>query len=413
MNQILQIFEHETIQVGQNGLNNTHFKSLVQFNEQHSNKYFTVGYNKITFSQYVGVLQVGRLLIEILPKADRQNNKEQWRSVLLYILRKCGYLKLEHISYAHLKLNTLSLIELFFYTFIAEVEYLARTGLVKKYKRVSGTTTALKGRIVFPKQIPQQLIHKELFYTNYSFYSGDNIYNRILKRALKIIENTARSPKLISETKKLQLYFENVRSVDIKRSTFKKLGYDRKTETYRKAMGLAELIILNYSPGIRSGAHSVLSFLFDMNRLFEKYIYYEIKKAEPLFENVNIDGQVSKRFWNNKNIKPDIVITDKSENNKRVIVDTKWKLLDAISPSAEDLQQMFIYNIHFGSGKSVLLYPGSYDYLSKSISYKKSDACPSYEHACELFFINLLDDTGKIKKNIGHELLSGIMEKQI
>jgi len=411
MTQIIQIFEYETIQIGQNGLNNTHFQSLVQFNEQHGNKYFTVGYNKITFSQYVGVLQVGNLIVEILPKADRQNNQEKWRGVLLHMLRKCGYLKLEHVSHALLRLHTHSLVDLFLYTFIAEVEYLTRTGLVKKYRRVSGSTAALKGRIVFPKQIPQQLIHKELFYTNYSYYSVDNIYNQILKKAIKVIENTARNPRLIGESKKLQLYFEDVKTIDVNRRTFQKLTYDRKTESYQKAIELAELIILNQSPGIRSGTYSVLSFLFDMNRLFEKYILFELKKAEHLFENVSVEGQLGKQFWKHRRIKPDIIITDGTNKNRSVIVDTKWKLLESNNPSDEDLQQMFTYNIHFGTTKSILLYPGSYDYVCNSTNYAQSKACPEYMHCCELYFISLLDDAGRIKKNLGQELLAGIMNK--
>ena len=78
----IQVFEFQKLKIGQNGFNSDHFKALVQFNENNNNKYFTPVYQGILFNSYVGVIQIGGLTIEILPKADNSNNKSLWRDVV-------------------------------------------------------------------------------------------------------------------------------------------------------------------------------------------------------------------------------------------------------------------------------------------------------------------------------------------
>jgi 5-methylcytosine-specific restriction enzyme subunit McrC len=50
------------------------------------------------------------------------------------------------------------------------------------------------------------------------------------------------------------------------------LQMDRTTERYRKAIQLVRFIILTYSPDLRSGSEHVIAILFDMNRVFERFI---------------------------------------------------------------------------------------------------------------------------------------------
>ena len=80
----IQVFEYEHLRVGtikdSVEFKKKHFRALVKLNELHGNKYFTVGLDKITFKQYVGVLQVDDVCIEVLPKADRSSkNEDAWQ----------------------------------------------------------------------------------------------------------------------------------------------------------------------------------------------------------------------------------------------------------------------------------------------------------------------------------------------
>ena len=69
----IQVFEHQRLKYDKSGdFQKLHFDAMVKFNELHQNKYFTIGHNGIVFKNYVGVVQIGGLTIEILPKADKK-----------------------------------------------------------------------------------------------------------------------------------------------------------------------------------------------------------------------------------------------------------------------------------------------------------------------------------------------------
>jgi len=136
----------------------------------------------------------------------------------------------------------------------------------------------------------------------------------------------------------------------------------------------------------------MLTLLFNMNVLWEEYIYRILAKYKP--KNYHIFAQNSKKFWENKTIRPDIVIrykNDNSKENKVFIIDTKWKIIDAKKPSDNDLKQIFSYNLYWEAGKSMLLYPkisqkdsvfGDYHFKPELLD----------ENRCKLGFINVLDN---------------------
>ena len=67
----IQIFEHQTLKVDETTkFNLVHFNALEKYGYKTKEKYFSVGNKRIKFNNYVGVIQVKNLTIEILPKAD-------------------------------------------------------------------------------------------------------------------------------------------------------------------------------------------------------------------------------------------------------------------------------------------------------------------------------------------------------
>lgn len=406
----IKVFEHQYIKIGESGFTEDHFNRLVYYNELHGNQYFLVGYKKIKFTNYVGIIQVGNLTIEIVPKADNTLDYEKWTSALLTMLYQCKKISLRSISEAYVKLRSASILDLIFESFLIEVENLISIGLVKGYRFNELNLTSLKGKLLFSEHLTRNLAHKECFYTRHESYDYNIVWNQILMKALLIMLRSLQNATLKKRASQLLWYFEDIVSNKIDKHTFEKLRFNRKTEGYRKAIKLSELIILSYTPDIKFGKNDVMGILFDMNSLFEEYIYRIIKKEESFFANINltVKAQQRKQFWSNKKLKPDLIIEFEDGYPRKLIMDTKWKVLSDYAPSDNDLRQMYAYNLHFDAEKSVLLYPKLNLDSQDPIAYVQS-ASVVKAHCCQLVFADLFDMDGRAKKDAGKSLLNFII----
>jgi len=397
---IIQVFEYEKLKYSTKGaFQEKHFNTLVLFNEKHNNKYFTPIYKGIQFNHYVGVIQVAGLTIEILPKADKDKHKSQdekdvWQSVLLNMLRVCKKIQVDNVSEASLKKRYNSILEVYYEMYVKELEQLVKNGLIKKYKRIESNQLALKGRLMFSKHVQKNVIHKERFYTEHQVYNHNHLLHQTLYKGLRVIE-TLTNGRLTDRIKRLSLNFNEFDKKEITQSHFSKLSLNRKTTPYTKALNIAKMLILNYSPSLNSGQDNMLTLLFDMNLLWEEYIYRVLNKYKPNGYSVSYQNQ--KKFWESKVIKPDIVIKDDNENT--FIIDTKWKVIEATKPSDNDLKQIFAYNLRWQAEKSMLLYPKTNQEDSKFGEYHFTPEDKN-ENKCKLGFISIVKGNRKIEDEI-------------
>lgn len=413
MRNVIQVFEHETLRVGTDGFEASHFDGLARYYERHCGRFFELGYQRIHFAQYVGVVQVGNLTIEVLPKTEREDmtDKGKWHNALIEMLHRCGYLRLESVSDAHLRLRHATLFDLYVETFLKEVEDVLHRGLARKYRRIHGNLPALKGRLMFGEHLKRNMIHRERFYTSHQCYDIDNPWNCILKQALQIVSRTSKSHFLSGTAERLLLSFENVADTRASAETFSRLQFDRSTERYRRGIGLAELIIRNFTPDVQTGTRDVTAILFDMNELFERYVYAMLKRAQSQHPGITVKPQQSRRFWTgataSTHIRPDIVVTMESNGGSRpVILDTKWKAPAAGRPSDADLRQMYAYNRQFGATEAYLVYPSTRGQEKTWGQYaREGGAVVAPPHGCGLWFINLFDETGHLNQDMGTAML--------
>jgi len=367
----IRCFEYSTLQVDNNLFKRHHFNSLVKWNDKNGNKYFSVGYNKIKFCQYVGIIQVDSLLIEILPKVDSDNTTNQneilWFNVLLQMLKFSRYNNINSFKEADLKLKYSTLLDFYIDLFLSECELIIKRGLIKKYRTVQDNTQFLKGKIILNQHIKLNAIHKERFFNEFSNYDYNNIYNQILFKALSILKELDGFQYFNDRVNKLYLLFSEISDLkNFTRSDFDRLKFERTTDSYINAIQLAKLIILNYTPDISRGDENILSILFDMNDLYEKFV----ARLLSVYSDYDIETQRSRKFWENKSIRPDIILKD---NKMNYIIDTKWKKPIDNIPSDADLKQMFVYNEYFESNNAILLYPTTKYTEGKSGQYKIND----------------------------------------
>lgn len=387
----IQVFEYQKLRYDDSGVfRKHHFDAMVKFNELHQNKYFTIIHQGIRFGNYVGVIQIGGLTIEILPKADNNEDadKNLWQNVLLNMLKTCKKIQVESISETQLKKRYHSILDVYFELYLNEVERLVKKGLIKKYRRNQSNQKALKGKLLFAQNIQQNLVHKEHFYCEHQVYDKSHLLHQILYKGLLILK-TFINDSLKDKLNRLLFEFQDFENINIQKKHFDKIIINRKNHDYQKAIDIAKIIILNYSPSLNYGNDNLLTLLFDMNALWEEYIFRILHKHKT--DEMEISYQNSDKFWENKRIRPDIVLKTKNET---FVIDTKWKIIEANNPSDDDLKQMFVYNLHWKAKKTLLLYPKT----NQNDSNFGTFHFDNLGKKCKLGFVDIADDS-KIKNS--------------
>lgn len=399
----ITVFEHGFLRLGET-YNNVEFDgTLLQAFQKHYGEkgvpYFTLIHNGVKFNEHVGVIQVGKTLIEVLPKADKVTHyteddksleKDTWRKTLIGMLKAVHGFEVKTTSSSHLKLKPNTILDLYFELFIKEVEGLLHKGLVKKYRKTEGNVTALKGSLSFGKHIQQNLVHQERFYVRYTTYDVEHQLHYILYKTICLLQHINTNTALHSSIGALLLNFPEMPDIKVTETTFSKIVLNRKTQGYQKALEIAKLLLLQYHPDLSKGRNDVLALMFDMNLLWEQFVYVSLRKYAKEYQ---VRAQVPKYFWREeggkrRRMKPDIVLT---KEKKSIVLDTKWKNLYGGNPSDEDLRQLFAYHKYFDAQKVALVYPGLKEH-SKSGNYLCAINQYDIKEECSVICLEVCED---------------------
>lgn len=400
--QFIQVFEYQTLYKG-NVYNNVRFEAkyfdaLLKLNELHGDKYFNPIYNGIRFNSYVGVLQVGDLVIEVLPKIEGYTSqKGHWHNVLIEMLQVTHELQVNQIGEASAEKQNIHLLDIYFDWFLREVEVLIHKGLVKKYYKETKNSLALKGKLEFAGHIHKNLVHQERFYTSHQVYDKNHLIHQIISLALSVIERFSKGTYRYGNCKSVQLNFPEVETILADEYTFKQITYNRKNDCYKRVLELARLIILNYAPNVKFGDENMLALLFNMNELWESYVLIKLQQQA---NDWIVKGQESKVFWEGKTIRPDIVLQNKTTKTQ-IIIDTKWKNYTYDSISINDLRQIYVYNEFWNAKEGILLYPSPNE--TKIVitgKYARNN------YIGKIGIVTVLDSKGNLNANVGRDIIS-------
>lgn len=385
----ITVFEHQKLifNLTNQEEKNLH-DSLEKFYRNYS-PFFSLIRNGVQFNEHVGIIQVGKTLIEILPKAD-QKSETEWRNLLIRMIQTIWNFQVKESGNSQLKISKNSVLDLYFALFIKEIEIILHKGLIKKYRKTEGNCLALKGSLQFSKHISENVTHQERFYVKYSTYDVYHQIHSILYLALKLVSQLNTDQTLKSKISTLFLNFPEMENIKISEKTFENITFDRKNIHYKKAFEIAKLLLLNYHPDLSKGKNNVLALMFDMNLLWEQFVYITLKKKLLGYQ---ISSQQSKNFWkpqsgNNSKMRPDIILKKINTDEEEIIIlDTKWKNLNGYNPSSEDLRQMYVYHSFFRANRTGLIYPGEKFQITKGNYYSTQNDAIFSDKECNVLTI--------------------------
>jgi 5-methylcytosine-specific restriction enzyme subunit McrC len=135
----------------------------------------------------------------------------------------------------------------------------------------------VRGRVRFAEQL---LRHYDLplpVEVGYDDYTVDTAANRLVKAALRRIERLRlRNARLRRRTAEALTTFDGVADVGFDRRRLPTFTYTRLDERYRPILELAAMLVRNTSVELHPGTATTSSILFDMNDVFEDFVWAAI-----------------------------------------------------------------------------------------------------------------------------------------
>ncbi|MED4225615.1 McrC family protein [Neobacillus cucumis] len=333
----------------------------------------------IRAKNYVGIVQMKNgTQIQILPKIDAVGVTDTKRT-FLRMLKSMKDFPSKIFTDTNLKLDRMNLYELFINLYIQDVRGLVKKGIKSSYYLVENNSDFYKGKLIFSQHIKTNIVHKNRFFVGFDEFGVNRVENRLIKATLIKLIKISTSAENKKEISKLLLSFELVDASKNYEKDFSKVLIDRNTKDYETLMRWSKVFLLDKSFTTFSGNTSARALLFPMEKVFEAYVGRSLKKVIlDTGWNISLQDQRYYLFERQFALKPDIVM-EKNDNSRRIILDTKWKVLESnpksnYGISQADMYQMYAYAKKYKTSEIWLLYPINKDVTNiEKIQFKSDD----------------------------------------
>lgn len=331
--------------------------------------------NSIAFKNFIGVIKIENLLIEVLPKIYREDSnnilpleKSEIYKNLTYMIAKTSKLPI-NIDITNYGGNQSSVfLDFFINMFLQELYTNLFKSIYKSYVSREENLRYNKGRLLVAQNISKNFIPSKV-YCEFDEFTENNLINQILKQTTKQMSRvtTWEQNKIIADN--IIHTFGEVNNIHLTPETFSYIKEDRLLGNYSKLLAIAKMFVDGHSFDIDSDQYfSNFIFNINMNNLYQEYIFELLNeyRLEIFGEDSTIHSQYSKEHLlydsDNKGrflLQPDIVVLD--SDTVKIIIDTKYKKLDVSNyrngVSTTDLYQMFGYYHKYNCTLIFLLYP--------------------------------------------------------
>jgi 5-methylcytosine-specific restriction enzyme subunit McrC len=245
------------------------------------------------------------------------------------------------------------------------IEALLRDGLLKKYIEVEENLAVLRGKLLFPRQISQNLVRRDRLYCSFAQSETDIEENQVVLWTLLLLQRFGRWSKQTRQLlQSLVLRFGSVSIRQILPGRFPQFHYDRLSSRYEETHDWCRMFVDLMSLTDRPGKRSFHGYLLNMNELFERFVRAMFEKTSKKFtgltalkeepHDLDIEGRV--------HIHPDVIVRTRSA---QIAIDAKYKVTKS-QAKHPDLYQVVAYCAALGLmgqgltvPEGILVYPAS------------------------------------------------------
>ena len=334
------------------------------------------GFGKVLQAQnYVGVIQTkDGTTIEILPKIKNATT-EKSKDILIKMLKTLKNSPFKNLSVANLKSSKIPLFEIFISMFLEELTVLVRNGIKSDYISKEENLKFLKGKLKISEQIKYNTIHKERFFVQYEEFISNRVENRLIKTTLQFLYNKSKLNKNQQRIREFLFVFDEIEISHNIKTDFSKIKLNRQMKDYEQVLLWCKTFLFENSFSPYKGNDIAFALLFDMNLLFESFVYSYLKKSSN-FQDIKSQDRTHHLAYENGigrfRLKPDIVI-----NGGKIIADTKWKILSEDKAYngvlQDDMYQLYAYGTKYANCEKIyLIYPFDELIIKNSYNYFKN-----------------------------------------
>lgn len=324
------------------------------------------GRHRVKFRQFCGLVQLGQLQIEILPKTDQQQTPTQARTDLLAMLATCTEFKDLPALPAALATDGQHLLDIFIQHFIRLLEHELRQGLLVDYQQREDTLGQVRGQIDLVRQQREHGWQAQRLACRFHELVIDIPVNRLLHTCLLHLMRLVSVPALGQQLRRLRQRFHGVACLPPQAPLLEACELNRMQRRYAPLVSLARLLLQGRYFNVHSGQQTAFSLLFDMNRLFEGYTQALLKPVVRAWGGhlctqgprraLVKDAMGNSHVW----MRPDVSVWHQ-DSQPSVVMDVKWKILPKANAlrglAIRDLYQIATYASAYGCQRVFLLYP--------------------------------------------------------
>ena len=226
------------------------------------------------------------------------------------------------------------------------------------YETREENLATIKGKILFAQNIRHNFGNLARTYCQFDEFTPDNLLNQTLKFVSHALQKLTSVSQTRQKLLKINAVYDEVTLRPITYAETQKIILNRNQTMFKEPLALAQMFLQNSTISLHNHTFTNLAILFDMNKLFEEFVYMALKRTYPKWNiKAQKPKQIIKSIGNFPNtayaIRPDIVV------NGNTIIDTKYKIIDLPNkkPSEADIYQMLAYSKFYGIKNIILCYP--------------------------------------------------------
>lgn len=308
----------------------------------------------------VGVIDLGGLIVEILPKTHDDCTPADAAIFLSELLRFSGPIENLSISEARVAASERTLLEIVMAWAVREAAINIREGLPRRYEVREELSTAVRGRIEL-RYLTRRPPGKDFeLLLRHAPLSENNQISRIIKWLLQIVGGRTRFSSTRQICRRLlQGELEAVNSITPQLDDLNRLALQQTDARWQPLLNLVRLFLCQVSPDpTRAGIHDAVAVLFTLHDLFQRVLGQVFKTGLSVHDlvlrrpNRRLLQALPPKSDHLLTLKPDFLFGFVNQPEPALIGDAKWKRIlnsdGTVSLGEADAYQLTTYLAVFG-----------------------------------------------------------------